>query len=321
MTDHGPAPRAEERIVGERDRGRPRWGWFALFGVNVLVHLPDGWDTTDTIGASLGLVVTLGLVFFPALRRNRLFRMTMTRVPSADPDRLRRRKVRLTWAACGWSALPVFLLYVTIFESPPRGMDILFAVFVVAASLVPMLVVLVRRWQEMRWLRLLEAGPLTRIAAVVEEAEYHEADYDDGDDRRFVHGWAVLPDGLRTTFSIEECPQDLYAEIRATRTVWVVGEPRLGEVALGVPDRRLFAMASFAAKRRDERRLRARFRAAGGPENTSAPGQPAVQPFSSTPPGIGAVGSYGVRVKMKVARSRWFGVPSDARPTRRVSPA
>jgi hypothetical protein len=49
-------------------------GMFVLFGVNVVIHLAGDWDTTDTIGAGLGLAITLGLVFSPALRRNRLFR-------------------------------------------------------------------------------------------------------------------------------------------------------------------------------------------------------------------------------------------------------
>src|SRR5690606_30141054 len=44
-------------------------------------------------------------------------------------------------------------------------------------------------------------------------------------------------------------------------------------------------------------------------------------PAASTPPGTGAVGSYGVRVKTKVARSRKWGRPSESLPTVRVSPA
>jgi hypothetical protein len=79
----------------------------------------------------------------------------------------------------------------------------------------------------------------------------------------------MLPGGLRTMFSIEHCPRDIYAAIHTTRTAWVVGEPRLDKVALGLPDRQLFAAARFAAKRRYSAR----------------------QPFSSTPPGIGADGS------------------------------
>ena len=43
---------------------------------------------------------------------------------------------------------------------------------------------------------------------------------------------------------------------------------------------------------------------------------------SGTPPGIGAWGSYGVRVSTKVAHSRWLDrVPSSRRTTCRVSPA
>jgi hypothetical protein len=262
MTDYGPAPSATERVTtaseARRERARPQWGWFAPFGLNVVIHLIGGWDTTATIGAGLGLAVTLGLVFFPALRRNRLFRII--RATSCDPGRLRQRGVFLTWAAWGWGALLGFLLFVVFFVSPPHDTDVLYAGFVLVVALVPLPVVLVRRRREARWLHLLEAGPPTRITAAVEAFGYW-----DGDDRRSVRGWTVLPGGLRTRFRIEECPRDLYAAIHVGRAAWVVGEPRLGEVALGLPDRRLFAVARFATKRRYWVR----------------------RPPSSTPPGIG----------------------------------
>jgi hypothetical protein len=56
---------------GERDsrRFRPRWWWFGLFAVTVLVHLPMGWDSTAAIGLPLGFAVTLALVFVPRLPR------------------------------------------------------------------------------------------------------------------------------------------------------------------------------------------------------------------------------------------------------------
>jgi hypothetical protein len=50
---------------------------------------------------------------------------------------------------------------------------------------------------------------------------------------------------------------------------------------------------------------------------SGAPGQRQL----STPPGTGAAGSYGVRVKMNVVRSRWVAAPSASRPTLSVSPA
>jgi hypothetical protein len=275
MSDYGPAPDAAEHVTAglesPREQARPQWGWFVLFGVNVMIHLIGGWDTTATIGAGLGLFITLGLVFSPSLRRNRLVRLT--RVMSSNPERLRRRRVFLTRVAWGWGTLVASLLFVVFFGSPPHGTDLLYAGFALVVALVPLLVVLVRRRREARWLRLLEAGPPTRIAAAVEEAGYW-----DGDDRRFVRGWAVLPGGLRTTFSIEDCPRDVYAVMRTTRTTWVVGEPRLDEVALGLPDQQLFAAARFAANRRDLVRAMRR-------------GYSVRQPSSSTPPGIGADGS------------------------------
>jgi hypothetical protein len=56
---------------GERDSGRfrPRWWWFALFALNVAVHLHRGWDSSAAIGLPLGFAVTLALVFVPRLPR------------------------------------------------------------------------------------------------------------------------------------------------------------------------------------------------------------------------------------------------------------
>jgi hypothetical protein len=189
-------------LESPREQARPQWGWLVLFGVNVVIHLAGDWDTTDTIGAGLGLAITLGLVFSPALRRNRLFRVS--RALSYHPARLRRRGVFLTWVAWGWGALFAFLLFVALVVSLPHGTDVPYAGFVLVVALVPLVVVLARRRREARWLRLLEAGPPTRIAAAVEEAGYW-----DGDDWRFVRGRAMLPGGLRTTFSIEHCPRDI----------------------------------------------------------------------------------------------------------------
>ena len=191
MRDYGPAPDASERVTtgleSPREQARPQLVLFVLFGVNVVIHLAGDWDTTDTIGAGLGLASTLGLVFSSALRRNRLFRVS--RALSYDPARLRRRGVFLTCVAWGWGGLFAFLLFVALVVSLPHGTDVPYAGFVLVVALVPLLVVLARRRREARWLRLLEAGPPTRIAAAVEEAGYW-----DGDDRRFVRGWAMLPE-------------------------------------------------------------------------------------------------------------------------------
>ena len=63
MRDYGPAPdaRVTTGLESPREQARPQWGWFVLFGVNVVIHLAGDWDTTDTIGAGLGLAITLGL--------------------------------------------------------------------------------------------------------------------------------------------------------------------------------------------------------------------------------------------------------------------
>ena len=45
------------------------------------------------------------------------------------------------------------------------------------------------------------------------------------------------------------------------------------------------------------------------------------QPSGSTPPGVGASGSYGSRVKTNEPMSRWVTRPSSSRTGRRVSPA
>ncbi|MDT8911177.1 hypothetical protein [Amycolatopsis sp. PS_44_ISF1] len=71
---------------GERDgeRYRPRWWWFALFGLTVLVHLPMGWDSSAAIGLPLGFAVTLVLVFVPDLPRWLTWRGAPLRAD--DPD-------------------------------------------------------------------------------------------------------------------------------------------------------------------------------------------------------------------------------------------
>jgi hypothetical protein len=217
MTGYGPAPDAAERVAtGSRprvERGRPQWGWFALFGVNVGIH-QFGWQFTDTIGSSIGLAITLGLVF----------------------------RTRLAWAL---GVLAGAALFAVLFWAPPGGWHWRFAGLLAAAGLVLMLLARAWRRRGARWAHLLAAGPLTPIPAAVDETGYWEPG-----DREFVNGWAVLPGGVRTRFSIRRCPQELYRSIRDTRTVWVVGEPRLDEVALGLPEAPIFAEATFSAKRR-----------------------------------------------------------------------
>jgi hypothetical protein len=180
MTDYGPVPDAAERVTtGSRPRtgrGRPQWGWFALFGVTIASH-QFGWQLTDTIGSSVGLASTLGLVF-------------------------RRR------AAWFWGAVAGATWFAVLFWGRPSGQAWVNAGVLVVIVLVPVLIVRSRRRRGARWSRLLSAGPLTPIPAAVGETEY----WDTGS-HEFVNGWAVLPDGLRTRFSIRHCPPELYIAI------------------------------------------------------------------------------------------------------------
>ncbi|MEU0512813.1 hypothetical protein [Amycolatopsis sp. NPDC006125] len=89
--------------------------------------------------------------------------------------------------------------------------------------------------------RLLAAGPWTSITAAT-----MATDVDGGP----VSGWAVFPDGLRGRFHIEHCPPDVAAELLRRRRLWVAGEPRPGDVAVGLPEGDTFAVAWLAVKDR-----------------------------------------------------------------------
>ncbi len=63
------------------------------------------------------------------------------------------------------------------------------------------------------------------------------------------------------------------------------------------------------------------FLPAGAALDPVAPPQAGRQPAGSMPPGMGALGSYGSRVKTNEPMSRWLSRPSAPRTARRVSPA
>ncbi|MEU0470325.1 hypothetical protein ABZ215_40550 [Amycolatopsis sp. NPDC006131] len=89
--------------------------------------------------------------------------------------------------------------------------------------------------------RLLAAGPWTSITAATMATEV---------DGGPVSGWVVLPDGLRGRFHIEHCPPDVAAELLRRRRLWVAGEPRPGDVAVGLPEGDTVAVAWLAVKDR-----------------------------------------------------------------------
>jgi hypothetical protein len=120
------------------------------------------------------------------------------------------------------------------------------------ALLVPVLlaVAAVAYW---RWLvahsaRLLAAGPWTEVAAAVVEEDVWLG--------RPVPGWALFPSGVRARFTLLDCPPDVAAELLSWRRLWVAGEPREGEVAVGLPDGDTFAIGVFSVKSREYRRAR-----------------------------------------------------------------
>jgi hypothetical protein len=118
--------------------------------------------------------------------------------------------------------------------------------------LVPVLlaVAVVACW---RWLiahsaRLLAAGPCTEVAAAVVEEDVWLG--------RPVPGWALFPSGVRARFTLLDCPPDVAAELLSRRRLWIAGEPREGEVAVGLPDGDTFAIGVFSVKSREYRRAR-----------------------------------------------------------------
>jgi hypothetical protein len=172
---------------------RPQWAWLVLFGVVVAIH-QFYWQDTDTLGASLGLAVTVGLVF----------------------------RTRAAWI---WGAVTGATLVAADFWGLVDG-RVVFLVGLVSGVVVSALVGVVAR---RRWTGL-PTGPLTAVPAAVDEVEQ----WWDLDRPEYVTGWAVLPDGLRTRFVIRHCPPEIYGAVLATRTLQVYGEPRLGEVAVGL---------------------------------------------------------------------------------------
>jgi hypothetical protein len=217
MTDHGaPTPPLSTDYGPVGERPRPQWGWFGLFGLNIVIH-QFYWTVSDTIGVGLGLAITLGLVF----------------------------RTRAAWL---WGAVAGAALFAAGFWGPVNGRVVLIAGLVAVAGFVPVRTVRARR---RRWARLLNAGPLTAVPAAVGGVEQ----WWDLDRPEYVNGWAVLPGGLRSRFLIRQCPPEIYDAVVATRTVLVYGEPRLGEVAVGLREGPIFAKADFSAKRRYQRRI------------------------------------------------------------------
>lgn len=97
--------------------------------------------------------------------------------------------------------------------------------------------------------RLLAAGPWTEIAAAVVAQDIRPG--------RPMLGWARFPDGIRARFRVASCPPDIATELVNRRHLWIVGEPREGDVAIGIPDSDTFAIAAFTVKKREYRRTRA----------------------------------------------------------------
>jgi hypothetical protein len=223
--------------MSEGVRGRPQWGWLGLFAVDFLIPVVVGWSPTATIGASVGFVVTLFLVFAPTLRR-------------------RPRLPRLPWGwGVAWWVLVLLLAavvgligYGTVTEGMSWN-DAAGSVFLLALVLWPLRWVTVRLRRAARRAVLVAAGPLTPVSAAVNDVPWTITG------RARVEGWAVLPNGLRTRLRIARCPEGLSAELLTHRRVWVVGEPALGDVVLGLPGTGLYVEAYFEAKRRHLVRL------------------------------------------------------------------
>jgi hypothetical protein len=106
------------------------------------------------------------------------------------------------------------------------------------------------RWHVLTPARLLAAGPWTEVAAAVIAEDIRPG--------LPMPGWAQFPDGIRARFCIMNCPFDIAVELLSRRRLWIAGEPREGEVAIGLPDGDTFAVAIFTVKDRTYRRAKAR---------------------------------------------------------------
>jgi hypothetical protein len=225
MTAHGSPTAPNPADSGPvRVRPRPQWGWFVLFGLNVVIH-QFMWSESDTIGVGLGLAITLGLVF----------------------------QTRVAWV---WGGVAGVALFAAGFWGPVNGRVVLISGLVVAVVSALLRILRARR---RRWAELL-AGPMTAVPAAVDEVDQ----WWDLDRPERVNGWAVLPDGLRIRFLIRRCPLEIYDAVLTTRTLHVYGEPRLSEVVVGLREGPVFAKVDFSAKRRHLRRVAARRNEADG---------------------------------------------------------
>ncbi|GHE78545.1 hypothetical protein GCM10017786_05280 [Amycolatopsis deserti] len=268
---------------------RPRWRFFALFAAVAAVHLAGGWDSTSAVGLGVGFAATLVLVF---VRRLPSWATGEIRLTVALPLALLGmvavligliehppRGVDALYAGFG-AVLAVGWVVVLVIRWAPgpltrsglarrlrgrtavlgaaavlAGMEVALLVVVGGALpwvlLAPVLLVVavsaVRRRRDANAARLLAAGVWTEVTAAT------IADETDG---RPVSGWAVFPTGLRARFAITDCPPDVLAGLLDRRRLWIAGEPREGDVAVGLPDGDAFAVAWFAVKNRERARAR-----------------------------------------------------------------
>ncbi|UQS24633.1 DUF4175 domain-containing protein [Amycolatopsis thermalba] len=205
----------------------------ALLGVvavliGLIDHPPHG---MDVLYVGFVAVLAVGLVVVLALR------------PASGPlsrsgqDRRLRLCTAVLGAAVGTGVALEVAVLVTVGGALPW--------VVLAPVLLVVGVTAVRRRRNAKAVRLLAAGAWTGITAATLPEEI---------DGSSVSGWAVFPDGLRARFGITGCPPDVLAGLLDRRRLWIAGEPRDGEVAVGLPDGDAFAVAWFAVKDRDHRR-------------------------------------------------------------------
>ncbi|MGW7536343.1 hypothetical protein [Amycolatopsis sp. NPDC054798] len=164
---------------------RPRWGWFALFALTVLVH---PWDSTALIGLPIGAAATLLMVFVPW--RRAWFRRRV--VPAA--------LFALSVAFAGFVATGFFV-------EPPNPDEVGSAVFaaVLAAGFLAGAL-----WWWRPWSRVPPKGSVREVRAVL-----------DGDTTQWDHGQEP-PSLLRVTvrprgyLTLLDCPPEQARELRRT---------------------------------------------------------------------------------------------------------
>ncbi|WP_236788849.1 hypothetical protein [Amycolatopsis sp. GM8] len=121
--------------------------------------------------------------------------------------------------------------------APPEPGETGEAIFVYALVLVPL--VILALWARRLRSKLPEPRAWRAVAGAVGDADFTE------DDEPWVRAWAVLPEIGPVDVEIEDCPLDLYTAIWFHRRIWVQGEPRLGDVVIGMPEFPVTANATF----------------------------------------------------------------------------